>query len=93
MRLSEDRINAIAYKVAFELVKKRYVKTNHKLSQVTAWVEKPMIEDLKREDVIDEDVRRELAKLTKCPPEGSFEYQAMFQKKKEELARRRNYQA
>ena len=27
MRLSEDRINAIAHKIAFELVKKRYVQT------------------------------------------------------------------
>jgi hypothetical protein len=93
MRLSEDRINAIAYKIAFELVKKRYVKTTHKLNQVTAWIEKPIFEDLKHEDVIDDEVRRELGKLTKCPPEGSFEYNAMFQKKKEEIARRRNYQA
>lgn len=91
MRLSEDRISAIAYKIAFELIKKRYVKTTQKLSQVTAWVEKPIIDDLLREDSLDEDVRAELRKLTKCPPEGSFEYQAMFQKKKEELARRRSY--
>ena len=93
MRLSEDRIGAIAHKIAFELVKKRYVRTTHKLAQVAAWVERPILDDLRREDTLDEDVRRELAKLTKCPPEGSFEYQAMFQKKKEELARRRNYQA
>ena len=39
------------------------------------------------------DTDRDLAKLAKCPPEGSFEYQAMFQKKKEEIARRRHYQA
>lgn len=91
MRLSEDRINAIAYKVAFELVKKRYVKSTHRLSQVTAWVEKPILDDLRREDDIDMDVRRDMQNLTKCPPEGSFEYQAMFQKKKEEIARRRGY--
>jgi hypothetical protein len=54
-------------------------------------VEKPILDDLRREDEIDEEVKRELRNLTKCPPEGSFEYQAMFQKKKEEFARRRGY--
>ena len=91
MRLSEDRISAIAYKIAFELVKKRYVKTTKKLAQVSAWVEKPILDDLRREEGIDEEVRRDLARLSTCPPEGSFEYQAMYQKKKEEIARRRGY--
>lgn len=91
MRLSEDRINAIAQKIAFELVKLRYIKTRRNLAQVAAWIEKPILQDLEQEDNIDDEVRRELRKLTKCPPEGSFEYQAMFQKKKEEIARRHNY--
>ncbi|MEN6624825.1 MAG: DUF507 family protein [Candidatus Sumerlaeia bacterium] len=92
MRLSEDRINAIAYKVAFELVKKRCVKTTHRLNQVTAWVEKPIFDYLRAEDEIDEIIRRDMANMTTCPPEGSFEYQALFQKKKEDYARKRGYQ-
>lgn len=92
MRLSEDRINAIAYKIAFELVKKRYVKSDKRLQQVAAWVEKPILDDLHHEDDIDELVREDLRKMTKCPPEGSFEYQAMFQKKKEQIARRHKYE-
>jgi hypothetical protein len=91
MRLSEDRIGAIAYKIAFELVKKRYVVSKKKLMQVTAWVEKPILDDLAREETIDEEVRQVLQSMTKCPPEGSFEYQALFQRKKEEIARRRSY--
>lgn len=91
MRLSEDRINSIASKVAFQLVKKRMVLTEKKLNQVTAWVEKPMLDDLKREDEIDREVQQYIRGLQKKPPEGSFEYQALFQKKKEEVARRRGF--
>jgi hypothetical protein len=92
MKLSENRVNAIAYKVAFQLVKKRCIKTRERLDQVTAWVEKPILDDLAMEEQINEDVRQILASMTTCPPEGSFEYQALFQKKKEEVARRRNYE-
>ena len=92
MRLSEDRINAIAYKIAFELVKKRFIKTQKNLRQVTAWVEKPILDDLEREEEIEEEVRQILRSIKSCPPEGSFEYQALYQKKKEELSRRRGYQ-
>ena len=91
MRLSEDRISAIAGKIAFELVKKRYIITAKNLRQVATWVEKPIIEDMAREEEIDAEARRILGTLTKCPPEGSFEYNAMLQKKKEEVARRRGY--
>jgi hypothetical protein len=91
MRLSEERIGAIAHKIAFELVKKRYVKSRARLMQVTAWVEKPLLDQLRREDELDEEVRSQLANRATCPPEGSFEYQALFQKTKEDLARRRGY--
>lgn len=92
MRLSEDRIYAIAHKIAFELIKKRYIKTDKRLTQVTAWVEKPLLDDLEQEDWLDAEVRRELGNMSTCPPEGSFEYQALFDKKKEEIARRHNYE-
>ena len=92
MRLSEDRIHQIAGKIAFELVKKRFVISKHKVAQVTAWLEKPILEDLQREESINEEVRAVLAKMTTCPPEGSFEYNALFQRKKEELARRHGYE-
>jgi hypothetical protein len=91
MRLSEERIGAIAHKIAFELVKKRYIKSSQKLSMVTAWVEKPLLDHLGREDEIDEQVRRQLRSRTSCPPEGSFEYQALFQKTKEVVAKRKGY--
>lgn len=91
MRLSEDRINSIAEKIAFQLVKKRMVVTDKNLRQVSAWVEKPLLEDLAREEVIEREVAAYIQGLSKKPPEGSFEYQALFQKKKEEIARRRHF--
>jgi hypothetical protein len=91
MRLSEDRINSIAGKIAFQLVKKRMVVTKRRLNQVAAWVEKPILEDLRREEEIEREVTEYIRGLAKKPPEGSFEYQALFQKKKEEVARRRGF--
>ena len=91
MRLSEDRINAIAHKVAYRLIKKRLLTTPANLRQVTAWVEKPILEDLGREEDIDREVTAYIEGLEKKPPAGSFEYQALFQKKKEEVARRRSF--
>ncbi|GEM_PF-1866620 len=91
MRLSHNRINAIAHKIAFQLVRKRYVITSRNLDQVSAWVERPILEDMAREAEIDQEVRDYIKGLTKKPPEGSFAYQALYQKKKEEVARRRNY--
>lgn len=92
MRLSEDRINAIAYKIAFELVKKRYVKSRKNLSQMTTWVERPILDDMAMEETIDAEVRQILASMSTCPPEGSYEYNALFQKHKETVARRHDYE-
>lgn len=91
MRLSEDRIDSIAHKIAFHLVKKRQIISKHSLGQVQAWIEKPILEDLQREAAIDREVADYIAGLEKKPPAGSFEYQAMYQKKKEEVARRRGF--
>jgi hypothetical protein len=92
MRLSEDRINAIAYKIAFELVKKRHVRTDRNLRQMTTWVEKPILDHLSIESRLEEEVRATLARMTTCPPVGSIGYDTLFQKKKEELANKYNYE-
>ena len=91
MRISEDRIGAIAHKIAFHLVRKRMIITREKLQQVTAWAEKPILEDIRLEEVIDNEVREFIQGASKRPPEGSFEWQAMYDQKKEEIARRHNY--
>jgi hypothetical protein len=91
MRLSEERISALASKIARRLVKKQMALSTQNLRQLTAWIEKPILEDLAREEVIDEEVKTLIAGLQNKPPVGSFEYQALFQKKKEEVARRRGF--
>lgn len=91
MRLSEDRINAISEKIAVSLMRKRMIVTTKPLRQVTAWVEKPMLEDIQREDEIDAEVMRLIKGLSNPPPEGSYDYNALYQKKKEEVSKRRGY--
>lgn len=91
MRLSEDRIDAIAQKVAHRLVKKGHVASKRPLRQVSAWVEKAMLDLLKMEDAIDQEVAAYIEGLSNKPPQGSFAYQALFQKKKEEVAARRGF--
>jgi hypothetical protein len=92
MRLSEDRVSAIAYKIAFELVKKRHVKTAQNLRQVTAWIERPILDNMIAEARLEEEVRAMLRGMSTCPPEGSFDWQALFKKKKEDLAAKRQYE-
>lgn len=93
MRLTEDRLNSISEKIAARLLEKKMVVTRGSLGQLTSWIEKPILEDLMREDAIDEEVRRYISGLSNPPPEGSFDYQALFRKKKDEVARRRGFQS
>jgi hypothetical protein len=91
VRLSEDRVNSIAGKLARRLVQKGMLVSSNNLRQLTVWIERPILEDLAREDEIDEEVRSYIAGLSKAPPEGSYDWQALFQKKKEEISRRRSF--
>jgi len=92
MKLSEKRIESISDKIAFQLVRKRHLITNENLRQVSAWIEHAIVDNLKIEDEINEEVRSFLSRMTTCPPVGSFEYNAIFRNKKEEIAKRRNYE-
>lgn len=91
MRLSEDRIASISRKIADRLVAAKALDTKATPGLLAAWIERPIMEYLQREDAIDDEVRRQIANLSKPPPEGSFDYEALFRKKKEEIARRRGY--
>lgn len=91
MRLSDDRILAIAKKIAFAIVKKRLIRTSENQRQISSWIEKVILDDLGMEDKINDEVREMLGKMTTCPPLGSIDYKNLFQKKKEELAKRHNY--
>jgi len=91
MKISEARIDSIAKKIAFKLVKERLVRTVKNLRQVSAWVEFAIYEDLKIEENINKETMEMLSKMTTCPPVGSFEYQALFQKKREEISNRKNH--
>jgi len=91
MKISEARIDSISKKIAFRLVKERLVRTVKNLRQVSAWVEYAIYEDFKIEESINKETTEMLSKMTTCPPVGSFEYNALFQKKREEVSDRKNF--
>lgn len=91
MRLSEDRINAIAGKIAQQLLRKGMAKAKAGPRQLAAWIEKPIMEDLEREEQIDAEAAALIRGLSNPPPEGSMDYQILLRKKKEEISRRRGY--
>lgn len=91
MRLSEDRIYAVSEKIAEHLKKKRLISSKASINQLASWIEQPIYDNLHAEEEIDTEVRRQIDNLQNKPPEGSFDYQALFQRKKEEIAQRRGY--
>lgn len=92
MKLSEDRINSLAYQVAFELKKKRLMRTLKPVTLIQARVEKPMLEYFALGQKIDEEAHRLVLGSDDCPPEGSYAFQARMTQKREELAARYNYE-
>ena len=92
MRLSEERINSIAEKIALKLRRKGMVTAKGSLTTLASWIEKPMIAHMALEDDIDEIIRHQIMNLKNAPPEGSYDYQALFRKKKDEMARRKGFE-
>lgn len=91
MRLSEERIEFIAEQVALALKKKKmigYYSRKRKLSSIIAAA---IHKDLSFEDKIDQEVVKIIKSIKRDIPEGSAEWNSIFQQKKDELADRYNY--
>jgi hypothetical protein len=91
MRLSEDRIHFIAAQVAKELIDKKVVAYGGSKIILESEISRVILEDLKIEEEIDKEVVEMIDKMQRKLPAGSAEWQAVYQQKKEELARRKNY--
>lgn len=92
MRLSEDRIQFIANQIAKELIEKKLIKYGGSTIVLEAEISKVILEDLRIEDDIDKEVVEMIGKMKRQIPPGSAEWSAIYAEKKEEIARRRNYQ-
>lgn len=91
MRLSEDRIHFIAQQIAKELVDQKLIRYAGSRVVLEAEISKVILEDLKIEDEIDQEVVEMISKMKRNIPQGSAEWNAIYFQKKEEVARRKNY--
>ena len=91
MKLSEDRINFIATQIADNLIKNRRVRYKGNRNKFIAEIGKIIRDDMRIEDKITKEATARIDKMEKDIPEGSPEWQAVFQKEKEALAIRYGY--
>lgn len=94
MRLSIPKINSIAHKVAENLKSDKSVKCLVNKNDLRLRIKMIITDELKLENDIDRFVRRTFSSMTTAPPEGSKEWDVMYEKfYEEEMGRRRRGKA
>ena len=88
MRMSRERIFHLADQILKELVAVPGVQVKAP-DDVRPEVVRGLTEEAKLEESVDTEVRRTLASYSRPVPEGSREWEVMYQKTREEVFRRR----
>lgn len=91
VRLSEDRIQYLARRMARTMIDSGAVDAKTSMGNLSTLIAQVIIKDLEAEDEIDAEVRRRLARIRTLPPPGTGEYEAHFQKTKQQVAGERGY--
>ncbi len=91
MRLSEKRIQFIATQIVEELLGHDEISYTGSRLALETEIARIISEDLRIEDEIDQEVVEMISKMKRNIPQGSAEWDAIYQEKKAEIARRRNY--
>lgn len=91
MRLSEDRIQALARIMAADMVARGAVEAKVGERDLALLIASVIIKDMQVEEDIDREAREKLSRQRNLPPEKSAEYEAMFDRVKREVAARRGY--
>ncbi len=91
MRLSEDRIEAVAKKIVKDLREAKIIRLKGMASRLETEIQRVMTEDLKIEDEINAEVERQIESMGRTIPYGSAEWDATFQQLKEKICQQRNY--
>jgi len=91
MRLSNARIEFIAEQIAGNLTRDRHVGYYNRKRKLSSIIARIIIQDLAFEDKIDAEVEETIRSIKRDIPEGSAEWNSIFQQKKEEIAKRHNY--
>jgi hypothetical protein len=90
MKLRRDFIEFISQRLAERLIQKGYIQPVAEAKAIQARISQTILEDLKVEDDLDEEVRKILEGYTHQMRQQHIEYYEMFQKVKRELAKKRN---
>ncbi len=94
MRLSIPKINQIAHRIADEISDHPKFDCMHSMNDIRLRIKIIITDELKLENDIDRTVRRMLNSLTKAPPEGSKEWEVLYEKYfEEEMNRRQAHKA
>jgi len=92
VRFSEERINDIAKKIASDLIDKQAIDKKVGASNLASLVAQAMIKDLKLEEQIDAETREDMMRhYRNLPPEGTGEYEAIFIKTKQKIAKKHGF--
>ncbi|MBI2342116.1 MAG: DUF507 family protein [Deltaproteobacteria bacterium] len=78
MRLSDDRINFLSHHIVRTLIKESLVKIPDEISAVQD-VKKTMMKFLKEEEKADQNVRAKIASIKRGIPEGSREWDVLYE--------------
>ena len=89
MRLSEDRISHISHLVLDALVRNRNVDALLPEEKLLREIKRTITAELQFEDEADAAARRTIQSLSRRVPEGSREWEVLYQKYREEELRRR----
>jgi len=89
MRLSEDRISHVSHLVLDMLMQDRHVDAIQPEERVLREIKRTITDELKFDDEADTVVRTMIQSLSRKVPEGSREWEVLYQKYREEELRRR----
>ena len=91
MRLSENRIQSLAREIVSKVQEKKYVSLESSENEAVLEISRLLINDLKFEDRVDQEVRQAISNMKENIPEGSSQYQAIFRQLKQQIAQKYNY--
>jgi hypothetical protein len=89
VKFSRERVFHLAARLVEELLAQSGVTALRPADDVRAEVIRALSDETRVEDTIDAEVRKILSSYARPAPEGSPEWEVLYQKTREEVARRR----
>ena len=80
MRLSREKVNKLSHLVTEELVRLDNLEFIEDRNTIRLEVVKILNEELKREEILDQEARKKIASQKKTVPEGSLEWDILYRK-------------